>query len=59
MARRKEIEGFELKDRRQGWPRMLILEAAFFRTVKVISCDELAPAHLLPDDLQELFKFGR
>lgn len=60
MAQRKEAEGFELRDRKQGWPRMLILEAAFSRTVRVISGrDELAPAHLLPDDLQELFKFGR
>lgn len=58
LARRREVEGFELSDPRRAWPRMLILADAFEEAVEVDRRDLLVPADLLPDDLGELFKYG-
>jgi hypothetical protein len=55
MARRSEVEGFEFHDPASGRPRIFLLESSFSEAVEVIRCDNLVPAHLLPDDLQELF----
>jgi hypothetical protein len=59
LARRSDIEGFELRGVSLERPRLLLLKDAIGGAIEVIDCHHFVPAHFLPDDGDELFQFGR
>ena len=59
LARGGHVEGFELHAHSQERPRWLLLGEAVCEAVKVLVVHEFTPAHLLPDDFQELLRMNR
>jgi hypothetical protein len=59
LARGGSIEGFELHAGTQERPRWLLLGDAVCDAVEVLDAQEFVPAHLLPEDFQELLKVDR
>lgn len=58
LARRGDVEGFELRGPGQERPRLLFLEDALGEAINPLRCDYFVPAHFLPGR-PELFTFGR
>ena len=58
LARRRDVEGFELRGAGQERPRLLFLEEALEEAMRVFDCHHFVPAHFLPGR-PELFEFGR
>jgi hypothetical protein len=59
LARGGMVEGFELHADSQERPRWLLLGDAVCEAVNVLDVHELVPAHLFPDDFQELLRVDR
>ena len=59
LARGGMVEGFELHAHSQERPRWLLLGDAVCEAVNVLDVHEFVPAHLLPDDFQELLRVDR
>jgi hypothetical protein len=59
LARRSEIEGFELHGEHLERPRLLLLRESVTSVIDIVDCHHWVPAHFLPDGDDDLFAVGR